>query len=147
MEQALGKCMVCGEQATFTCKKAGSLNCWTTLCDRDLCKLLHLYIAHPNLIAEISKLENELKVEPVKILVGKINQPSITDVVIYKAGFLIPYEGGGFLWTTLCVHETLSGLEEDLEGKLKDANEREVMYTDQFFNSKIPSGLIEGLIS
>jgi hypothetical protein len=147
LEHSFAKCTVCGTQATESCSKIGLLNCWVNLCGDTSCHLLHQYISHPNLIQEISQLENEQRVEPVKILVGKINRLPDDPSEIYKAGFLIPYQNGGFIWTTIFVQNSLSDIEDKLNDTLKGTNEREVIYTERFYNSKIPPGTLEEIIS
>lgn len=137
------KCSICGEQARYQCGRSSVLNCWVVLCNKRLCKLLHLYMYHPQLIETISQIEKKIGAEPTKILVGKIKRNVIGESERYKAGFIIPCVNGGFIWSTICVNHDLPELEDTLNNKLKGTISREVLYTDHFLESLIPPGVIE----
>ncbi|EOU1990352.1 hypothetical protein BFS06_11360 [Clostridium perfringens] len=90
------KCSVCGKQATKDCSRTDILVCGIPLCDDKMCELIHTYRHHFALVnvKNIRDLEDELGVEPCKIVISKVSyENSELNTEEYKMLIVYKYNG------------------------------------------------------
>lgn len=138
------KCVICGKQATYFCGDISVVKCEKSICDSIKCELLHNYISHPN-SRIIGILEKELGVQPAGILIGKMRYKQSGIKELTKAGFIVPSDKGGYIWTTILVDTTIDELTKRLFKEF-DIKGRKIIILDRVLMSYIPREVIERLI-
>lgn len=142
------ECAICRKQASHSCARSNLIGCDSHLCSAKQCQLTHLYMFHPEKMAAISNLENDLLVPPQKILVGVIDirEHFPNSLPKFKAGFLTKINSNWITWSTICVEPSLIDIEVSLNDIIGNTNKREVVFTTRTLAVKLPINAMDELL-